>query len=439
MLNIRRNLADWGDGNTFFPRVPYPVRSGARGQAIMTPYMTVKGHTRVENGVVLDNPRIPMWVWVTMDGQMQYGMRDGSVVNAEHLPVKADSYVNDFTFYEPERKLFFYTDSRRGAVVKGDRNTTPWTYSDLATDLGELTSCRAIGTTIYACDTHSGKVWAIDAATGDKRVLCTIPRVFWLDYTSTGKLVAAGVDWQIRLVDTETGEVSANIAGVSLAPNLPAWVQIDVDRNGTCGPVDTIYFVPSQSAGNIDFYRFFPKGDGTYERVLGGYGGYGVMQCGDSHWCQEPTGHYNWTVAIHPDEGCMAVGGFANVQIGVLGVVDPSDPFPEAYPYDHQLCGTGRWMIAWGGRKDQIGKVPSFTCFMGWDGDSFLGCTCDYMASMSYADMAAFIRGGMIGSVPRDLSNADLWPLGTYILMNSQRHLKEGHALIAGWKAFLGV
>jgi hypothetical protein len=81
---------------------------------------------------------------------------------------------------------------------------------------------------------------------------------------------------------------------------------------------------------------------------------------------------------------------------------------------------------------------PSFTCFMNAFGGGVYA-NCDHMAEMAFPDLVAYLQAGLCGNVPRpDLKGYDLLALGYWILRNSQRFLREGAALMQGWRAFLG-
>lgn len=416
----------------------YPQRPGPRGRAIGHPYMAIHGHTRIkEDGTIADGMQVPMWIGLAMDGKLWFWFRDGSTSLRAELPVADNSYINDFSYYEPQRSLMFYVDVMRGAVVMVARHTDPWTITDVATGLKKPTSCRAIGDLLYVADNGAGAIIEIKPVVGGQRKVCDMQGVFWLDYTSDHQLVAMRTDRTLHKIKVETGEIGPDLMVGRSAPGQytnQKWVMCDVDRHGTCGPKDTIYVCHSHGRGNNDFYRIWPNGGISYQLGSAGY-----MSTGPVEYTFEPQGHYPWTAAVHPDEGCLAVQGISNNDLGILGVRSPKDPWPAPYPYLHEVASRGRMQIGWGGTSATYTTKPSFTCLMGQDGGSYLGCNFDFIANMPYAEAAAFVRQGMIGSTPRTLTNVDLWPLLYMAYYNSQRHLREGAKLIQGLKSYLGV
>lgn len=413
-----------------------PPVAGRRGVGVFSPYCTWHGHTRVlEDGSISTNPATPWWVGILMDGTMAFAMCDGSVSYPFKVPIS--TYANDFTYYEPRaKKLFFAVDTGAGKVIKVDRNTTPPTFTVFASGLGRATSIRAIGDKLFVADHDGGAIWELDAVTAARRKLCDLPNVFWLDSTSDGKLVSMQLNYAVRLVDPATGRVGSVITpasfvvpdGTALDP-LMTWVNVSVDRHGTFGPKDAFTMIMSRGAHNVDFYRFTL--DGKQLIGLGGSGA-GQMSSGDSWYTQDPIGHYPWIAEHHPDDGCMLTQGFANAQPAIIAAKHPEDAWPKPAAYVHLMASNGRGQLMQPMVSTTGAPAPSFSAIMTAQGWSYLGCTADYIAEMSYADAAAFVRQGMIGSVPRAISTSDLRDLLYFIYYNSQRHIREGAALIDG-------
>lgn len=409
----------------------YPLRGGVRGHATMNPYTTWHGHTRVvEDGTIATSPHVPWWVGVVMDGTMTFAFRDGSVSYPFKLPIT--TYCNDFTYYEPRaEKLFFAVDTGAGKVLKVDRNTNPPTITEFASGFGTATSIRAIGQMLYIADNKAGAVWELDAKTKVRRKVCDLPHVFWLDNTSTGKLLACLLNDAVHLIDPATGAMGPALVPPAAINPMRTWVQVSVDRNGTFGPVDAFTSLASTGGANIRFWH--STIDGT--RLTGLRGGAGRMTVGDTRFVADHTGHYPWVAEHHPDEGCILVQGFANFQPTIIAARNPANNRPAlSIPGNAhvQMASRGEGLMLTGGKRLDGSDAPSFTCLMSTQGWGLLGCTADHIAEMSYADAAAFVRRGMIGSVPRLLTADEVRSLLYWLYYNSQRHLREGAALING-------
>ncbi len=406
----------------------YPLRPGPRGHATMNPYTTWHGHTRVvEDGTIATSQHVPWWVGVVMDGTMTYAFRDGSVTYPFKLPIT--TYCNDFTYYEPRaEKLFFAVDTGVGKVLKVDRHTSPPTVTEFASGFGLATSIRAIGHMLYIADNQAGAVWELDAKTKARRKVCDLPHAFWIDSTSTGKLVVATLGYAAYVVDPLTGSVSAAVKAGEAA-RTRTWVNVSVDRNGTFGMVDAFTCIASTGGRNIDFWR----GDLTGRRLAFDHTvSAAKASAGDILYVSDKTGHYPWIAEHHPDEGVMLVQGFANMQPSVIAARHPAETRHMPTRPNVPMLQHGEQMLFYGGLRLDGTRPPSFTCLMTPQGWSLLGCTADYIAEMSYADAAAFVRRGMIGSVPRKFPAEDLRALLYYLCWSSQRHMREGPAFING-------
>ena len=404
----------------------YPLRGGGRGYATMNPYCTWHGHTRVkEDGTIASDPHVPWWVGVLMDGTMTFAFRDGSVSYPFKLPIT--TYCNDFTYYEPRvEKLFFAVDTGAGKVLKVDRNTNPPKITEFASGFGLATSIRAIGHKLYVADNRAGAVWELDAHTAAQRKVCDLRSVFWLDSTSTGKLLACRLNDAVHLIDPTSGTVGPSLVPGTVEIPSKTWVQVSVDRSGTFGPVDAFTSLASTGVSNIRFWRSTITG----ERIDAPKGGLGRMTVGNTRYVADHTGHYPWIAEHHPDDGCILVQGFANFQPTVIAVKHPSVERPTPAVPNVSLASKGETLMITGGKKLDGTDAPSFTALMSLEGWSLLGCTADYIAEMDYADSAAFVRRGMIGSTPRILTSDEMRALLYWLYYNSQRHLREGASLI---------
>jgi hypothetical protein len=115
---------------------------------------------------------------------------------------------------------------------------------------------------------------------------------------------------------------------------------------------------------------------------------------------------------------------------------------PPGYPtedvYDHPTAQRGREVLRWGAGEGVLHETyPTFTCQMSGQCWSLIGCTADYLAQKSFAELAAFIQGGMFGSFPRpEIKGRDLYAFMYLIYRSSQRFLNEGNALMSALRSF---
>lgn len=407
------------------------VRDGARGESIPTPYTTWHGHTRREGSVVHTSPAIPMWIGIEAHGRIVYAMRDGSMKEGGWVPV--ESWANDFSYYEPERKIFFYTDTGKGRVLRVDRRTDPWTITTLAEGFGDCTSVRAIGPMVYVADSKRGEVWEVDARTGAKRKVCGIPNCFWLDYTSTGQLVVATRTRAVYFVDVATGTVSAErTPGTPKSGALQDWVTVDVDRHGVMGEVDAFCVLSVVGAANVDFYRI----SGNSGAQIMPNHGKETLHNGPVRNVGDTFGHYPWVGAHHPDEAALMVQGTANAVPQILVVCPPGRAWVGMDNPDKYNMFTG-YQIALNGdevRQPLLGRYTPFLPQMGFYGEGLVSA--DHLGLMTPAKVVEFIRGGMLGTQPRAFTKEQVKSYGMRLLLNSQQYLIEGWPLIARYRAY---
>lgn len=406
----------------------WPAKGGPRGTAITTPYWLVRGHTRMVDGVPDTNPRIPMWAAVDMVGRVYYLMRDGSVQIVAQIPLK--TYCNDFSYFDHERKVMWLTDTAAGEILHVRRSGNEFTATPWAKVSGRATSVRAIGTKLYVANESSViEIDALDKA-APQRVVCNLPGVFWVDYTSTGQLVVMTRTSNVHKVDPASGAIGPDLnVGPFATKNSVGWVMVDVDRNGTCGPRDSIYCIASHSQAINSSWRIDP--DGKISRIRGVEGG-GRSLSGVSDHCIEGF-HYGWIAAIHPDEGLQMMHGGAQILPVVYAAIGAADPWPAEDVYDHGLCAGG-WQLMSGGASNK-----PFQASMGISGNSLLGLMPDHIVDMPIADAEAFIRGGMLSVEPRTLSRTEMRSLLYWLYRGSQQFQREGKPVMDRLAAYFGA
>lgn len=406
------------------------LRYGARGESIGTPYVTWHGHTRREGSVVHTSPLIPMWIGITLHGHIQYAMRDGSIKLGGVVSV--ESWANDFTFYEPERKVFFYADTGKGRIMRVDRRTDPWTISTLAEGFRQCDSVRAIGTKLYVADSIAGEVWEVDALTGAKRKVCSLPHAFWVSYFSDGTLAVMTRTRAVYRIDPASGSVGPNLTP-GITSGIQQWVTVDVDRAGVMGERDCFIALSVQGSANVDFYRY----DQTGKLRLPEHGK-GNQGCGPVRYVGDTFGHYPWVGAHHPDEAALLVQGMANAQPQVIVVTPPGRSWvgidnPDRYA---GWLASGRRIALYG---DDVSSPLStrFTTFlpqMNSNGGGIVSA--DHVALWEPEQIVAFIRAGMLGQQPRPFTKAHVKGWGMRTLMDSERYLREGWPLVQRYMTY---
>lgn len=401
------------------------ARPGPRGSNLTTAYTTWHGHTRRKSdGTLALSPQVPLYVGVQMDGQVVYAMRDGSVVHPFKIPGAKNTH--DFTFFEPDRKVFFVADTDNNRILKIDRNVTPWAVS-VYVSVPRPTSIRCLPDgTMFVCSGEQKVLKVVDGVVSD---FASIPLAFWVDVLSDGRVLVAARTRGVYLFD-QTGAVT-----VLNAPNgETGWITVSVDRNGTFGPRDEFTMIAMGGVGNTDYWRY-QDGQLKYGNAAI-RGGFGLCTVGDAGNCQDLFGHYLWVAEHHPDEALLMVQGLSDV-FPSLVAARPSHIAPEDV-YDHSLMGRGRNLIRQGTVDTMVGQKPSFTAQICENGWSLVGCTADSIAEKSYADAAAFVRQGMLGNYRRDEFTADDIKAILYLIYrSSQRFLKEGKPLMDGVRAFI--
>lgn len=414
------------------------ARGGPRGWSIMTPYWVMRGHSRRRrDGTLNTSPRLPYFVAVDFIGRIWYLFRDGSSAIVGQAPIS--TYCNDFSFWDHEREVFFISDTAAGRILRARREGAAFSYEQWASVPGRASSVRAVGLTVYVADDARGALWAFDAlsAMPAPRAVCRLPGAFWVDHLSDGRLVVMTLQRSVHLVDPLTGSVGPDIGGFASAPGND-WVMLDVDRNGTCGPRDTMVACSAHGGQNTDYALFDPDG-----RRRSGPGGGHHGSIGRAAKCFEGP-HYPWLSTFHPDEAALALQGGSNVWpiiYAAIGAGDTSWAQEDTYSTQpsaswgsdilRPTIGLGLDVLRTGGAAG----APSFWCWQGQQGASLLGCTPDHIAAMTFDEAAAFLRRGMRGAVPRDISVDAMYGALYWQYRSSQRYLTEGVSMLERLRA----
>lgn len=418
----------------------FPVRGGQRGEAITTPYWIVRGHTRrLDDGSLNTDPHMPAWIGLDMVGRLYYLMRDGSVKIVATIPL--ESYANDFSYWPENRKVMFVTDTGVGKVLKVRRDGAKFTVEGSVSVPGRATSCRMVGQWLYVANERA--VIEVDPNTMQvRREVCQLPRVFWLDYMSDGRLVAMTRHSAIHVIDPQTGEVGPDLNGKDAVNGADyrnasevGWVMCEVDRAGTCGLVDTIWACASHNLAINGPWRITPQG--RIDRIPG-IAGAGRALAGRSTTTVEGF-HYGWVVALHPDDGMMLIHGGAQILPIIYAAVSNADTsWPADDNYDHSLAARGYSVIRQGASSADRAQQMPLAASMNAGGGGFVGCTVDHLAEMPFDDALAFVRRGLLSTTPRQIDDADALPVLYWIARGSQRYVREGRVLMEALKAWAG-
>lgn len=192
---------------------------------------------------------------------------------------------------------------------------------------------------------------------------------------SQGRLVVLDLGFGlIRRIDPRTGETK-RLGAVDQKFERFAfgWAWLDVDRWGTAGPRDGIYWCKSVGGGldgepNTDrfneVYAWLPPEGGQSRFVFGDDWEPYPNAWGRSRETGPP--HYPWLVVVDP-RGAVLVAGIGEHGVSRLRRRASLDPVPAEY-YPSYWEGEQSWQI--GG---VTGALPSFALKHGWDGHNMLG------------------------------------------------------------------
>jgi hypothetical protein len=425
-----RNLGSKANGDDLMLNiVPWvkslPMRPGPRGKHMSTPFGAVRAHSRkLPDGTLSMHPDIPSWIKVDVLGNIWYYMRDGSL----RLPftLKDVGGILDWCPVPTSRKEMLVADNGKGCVWHLLRDGANFTQTKFC-DLPNVTSVISL---------PNGRQFATDKKgvyeiTGGTPVLhVSIANAFYLDHFSNGDLCVGTLSPGLFRV------AGTSVTSLCGAARLNSWVQVSVDRNGTCGPKDTVYFAGSHFGTNDNIIIIRPGGlPQTGTQVFGSV--QGQMSVGPLIYTMDPFGHYPWSFVVNEDEASIFVEGESDGQPSIW--VRNAGQFPNFGVYDHATFGTGIYIIRTGVDFSQpIGNVPSFTCQMSDSGWSGIGVCADVIAAMPFDEQVAFVQKGMAGSFPRPfLKGRSLYALLYHLNASSLRYMKEGGALLDNLKAYL--
>ena len=429
-----------------------PVPDGPRGVNVISPYGTAIGHPHIKPADGTPIPRHPTWLWGRHDGIVQFLYHDGSARTVGQIP--GVSFMHDWNVDEINRKVFYVADLGTpnsagvfsgGKIKKVDRATGAQTI-DNPEDASKYVVTDLLTGLVYptsVCGDEAGNVYAVDF--GTSRIYrnavewLQIPNAFGIRYHA-GTLFVVTSNVNLFAISCATGEITtlAALNAVTFAPG-GQYMTISIDRAGTFDKVGNIALSRSHGAGNLDVWIY----DGTLKTAQVKYGaGMGYMKVGDVSYQQEPYGHYPWAFAYHPTEARVLAVGFTSVPHELIAYKTTAEAPAEesatdAFQNGYKIGNYAMQLIRNGGTLSVQKTLPSFTCLMTREGWSlFGGCSSDEIALMAFPDQEAWIRGGMIGSFPRNFTDKDMYALLVFFNRQSQRFLLQGGALMASLKAW---
>lgn len=214
-----------------------------------------------------------------------------------------------------------------------------------------------------------------------------------------------------------------------------AWLWMDVDDHGTMGPVDDIFTVLSSS---FDTLRRTGRTDGfgTTDLNEGFVVNGSALTQGMLNQVQDAQGHYPWAVAVSDTEAKLLLTGSGSQQVRQMRRTAAGDVTTALT--STQKSRRERGGRIWGGINFDMTK-PSYTLTAGFaGGHNLFGApneNTETIDAMSWADKAAFLRGGGNGIVPRTLTDVDVQDIAYYIKMNARRGLRDSSIDVVGHAA----
>jgi len=200
-------------------------------------------------------------------------------------------------------------------------------------------------------------------------------------------------------------------------PEAPEWIWIAVDREGSFGPRDHIFFASGTNSGDA-IYRFMPDGAGgwRWEDMLR-WGSYRFEARLD--FTRGP--HYAWMVTV--GKGALWLNGFGTEGLLRLRKALPQDRVDDFSNVIYPIHGSGHGIYTTGTVSGfPWGSRPSFELVHGPFGWSQLDTipNFDDLAGKSDAELEAEIHSGWGGSVPRpEITGRDLRDLIFFVRRNS--------------------
>ena len=274
-------------------------------------------------------------------------------------PVADVLYVSD----QGNHAIRRVTRSGQVSTVAGRPGMEAWLTAQGVSDVYNQAQTRAASRI---------EVSAAEAARGVRPDIY-VPQTVRVD--SQGRLILLELGYGlIRRLDPRTGETTRlGFVDNKFERFAFGWAWLDVDRWGTAGPRDGIYWCKSVGGGLDgeptsdrfnEVYAWLPPSGGQSRFIFGD-----DWEPYPNAWGRnDATGppHYPWLVAVDP-RGAVLIAGIGEHGVSRLRARRTDDPVPGRYYPDY-----------WEGEQDWIrggvsGAAASFALKHGWDGHNLLG------------------------------------------------------------------
>ncbi len=364
---------------------------------------------------------------------------------------------NDLCFDVDDASIVYVADTDNWRIAKVTFNDDDHTfnapvvteYCEFDNDVRCFSLVQDDDGHLWVVDIDSGDILKVDAATQAITTLCNIPRAQVIRLNSLGQLIVGSTptgtnqsdpdDYaKIWRVNRSTGTATLIKATRFVDQTFidpPTWIWLAVDRNGTVGPTNAIYFASSLPASDPTV-----PGLGDRSTILAVYvDGSGDMTSAAS-WMNacdgtpyvigrpatdsinDPFGHYPWAVEVNPYKAEFLTTGYGG--LGVCCWRKRVGGDPDSYSADIGAYNRGLAIML-------TGTVP------GWPTDSrsslatvhgrvlenYMGPAVrrvDELAALSDGDLNTAIQAGLdTGEARPEITGDDLRDLRYYIRQNS--------------------
>jgi hypothetical protein len=208
------------------------------------------------------------------------------------------------------------------------------------------------------------------------------------------------------------------------------WSWLDVDTQGTIGPVNQVVATAAICGGAACAFKFPETGDPAIPPAkfpLANCALSSSIHFGDAGCTLNPYGHYSWAVAIHRAEGRVAFMGYGSLGVFSFHIRQTSDP-TWAYSGTNYSKGRGIWETGtvagwpWGSRPNYSsvhghqgfargGLVENIDDMVAMPDDSTF-CSATYAAGT----LQAYLQNGAEGTSTRpEITGNDMRDLTYYV------------------------
>jgi len=261
---------------------------------------------------------------------------------------------------------------------------------------------------------QSTSTYAPDGAVQFSSAYINFPNVIRFD--SQGNIVLGETVTQtVRYINLGAQTVTTLARLTNTGNGFGEQIWLDVDRQGNVGLKDDIILSEVAAHANglfrvpITGTSSVPPPSLTVSSTHPIYSGHTTAS--SLPWTSGP-----WGVAIADQEGRLVVSGVNSFEIASLRLLQSTDPAFQIKPADY-AAGRNIWFTGTV-PNFPFGSRPSFAALHGYEGYGALGNVNNFsdLASMTDAQLAAYLQAGAEGSVPRpELTGNDLRNLVYYI------------------------